>query len=223
MALDPFALIWKSLPLFFRGVAVTVQLFICASALGIFLGIGFGILISKKMKRPLLSKMIGGVTFIVRAIPFFVQLLIAYFVVPDLLEINLSPFTASVVALGICSSGYVAQFIRGGLDGIPISHWEAALTLGYTRTQTLVKVIFPQAFRLALPALNNELEALLKSTAIVSSIGMLELTRIGMNVVSREMEPVPIYLAIACLYMCLSIVLNLITKRIEKKVSYVNY
>lgn len=223
MTLDSIELIWKSLPLFFQGILVTIQLFFLATIFSILLGIFFGICTCKRIKFPLVFKIINGMTFTFRAIPFFVQLLIIYFVVPELFGFNLSPFLASVMALGICSSGYVAQFIRGGIDEIPSSQWETASTLGYSKKQTLFKIIFPQAFRASLPSLNNELESLLKSTAIASSIGMLELTRIGMNVVSREMEPVPIYLAIAFFYGCLSVSLSWITKQLERRFFYVKY
>ncbi len=223
MTPDPFALIWRSLPLFFQGVVVTIQLFILASLLSMLLGIAFGMLTCKKLHCPFLSRLIQGMTFALRAVPFFVQLLIVYFVVPELCRFHLNPFSASVLALSLCSSGYVAQFIRGALDAIPVSHWETASTLGYGKRQTLFNIAFPQAFRSALPALNNEFESLLKSTAIASSIGMLELTRVGMNVVSRELEPVPIYLALAFFYGCLSLALTWVTKRMEKRFRYVNY
>ncbi len=223
MTPDPFALIWRSLPLFFQGVVVTVELFLLASLLSVLLGIFFGMVTCKKLHCLFLSRFIKGVTFALRAVPFFVQLLIIYFVVPELCGFQLEPFPASVLALGLCSSGYVAQFIRGAIDTLPTSHWETASTLGYGKRQTLFHIVFPQAFRAALPALNNEFESLLKSTAIASSIGMLELTRIGMNVVSRELEPVPIYLALAFFYGGLSLALNWMTKRIEKRFHYVNY
>lgn len=214
------ALIWKSLPLFFQGMAVTVQLFLLASILSIILGICFGVFTSEAFKIPIFSQLINAITFTCRAIPFFVQLLIMYFVVPELFGFNLNPFPAAVIALGICSSGYVGQFIRGGINEIDPSHWESAFTLGYSKQQTLFKVIFPQVLRSSLPALNNELESLLKSTAIASSIGMLELTRIGMNIVSREMELVPVYLAVAVFYGCLSVLLKFMTKQVEKRFFY---
>jgi His/Glu/Gln/Arg/opine family amino acid ABC transporter permease subunit len=223
MTTEPLFLIWKSLPLLLQGMIVTIQLFLSASTFSILLGICFGIVTCKKLRIPHLFKVINGVTFTLRAVPFFVQLLIIYFVVPEIFGFNLNPFPASVIALSLCSSGYVAQFIRGGIDEIPSSSWETASTLGYSKKQALFMIVFPQAFRAALPALNNELESLLKSTAIASSIGMLELTRIGMNVVSREMEPVPIYLAIALLYGALSLILNWTTKRLERKFFYVKY
>ncbi len=208
-------------PLLLKGTWVTLQVFFSAASLSLILGLFFGLLLCHQLKVSILSPIIEGITFVCRAVPFFVQLLIVYFVLPDLLGFNFEPFSASVVALGLCSSGYVAQIVRSGMNGIPLMQWEACRTLGYSTWQTLYHVILPQVVRSVLPALNNELDSLLKSTAIVSSIGMLELTRMGMNIVSREMNPVPIYLTIALFYLCLSALLNFAARRLEKRMSYV--
>lgn len=215
------SIIERSLPLLLQGTIMTVQIFICSSALALSLGALFGIATCSRLKIPFLSKGIELITFVLRAIPFFVQLLLIYFVVPDLLGFNLEPFPASCVALGLCSSGYVAQMVRGGLNAIPNSQWEGAFALGLNTTQSLRHIILPQTGRNILPMLNNELDSLLKSTATVSSIGMLELTRMGMNIVSREMEPVPIYLTVAVFYICMSLLLNILTRTLEKRLIYV--
>ena len=216
-------LIWQSLPLFLKGVLVTAKLFVVASMLSLLVGFVLGVFSSKRIQKPIFVQMINSITFISRAVPFFVQLLIVYFVFPEILPINFTPFAASVIALGFCSSGYVAQFIRGAIDSIDPAQWEVAQTLGYSQWQIVMRIIFPQALRIALPSLNNELESLLKSTAIASSIGMLELTRIGMNIVSREMEPAAVYLAIALFYIALSIVLKKISQQLERRFCNVVY
>ncbi len=218
MGLD---IIIKSFPLFWKGCLVTIQVFLFSSFISIALGVFLGIFSSSWFKIPVLSKIIELITFITRGIPFFIQLLIVYFVIPDLLGININTFSASVASLGICSSGYVAQFIRGYINSLAIADKEAAYVLGYSTTKTLIYIVLPQIFRLALPAINNELDAILKSTAVISSIGMLELTRIGMNIVSREMDPVPVYLFIALIYLCMSGILNIVTKNLERRFCYV--
>ena len=212
-------LIVRSLPLLCSGALMTLQVLFFSALFSFSAGTFFGILCSTKLKLPLLSSFIEGITFVFRAVPFFVQLLIVYFVLPDLFGFNLELFPASVIALGLCSSGYVAQIVRSGINSIPEAQWESAFTLGYTTYQTLRYVVLPQMFRHILGPLNNELDSLLKSTAIVSSIGMLELTRMGMNIVSREMEPVPIYLTVALFYLCMSALLNLITRSFERKIA----
>lgn len=214
-------LLSRSAPLFAKGALMTIQVLLMAAVLSFVLGIILGILSCNRLRIPFLSAAAEGISFIARGIPFFVQLLIVYFVLPDLLGFNLDPFAASVISLGVCSSGYVAQLVRGALNAIAISQWETAFALGYNTWQTLKRIVLPQTLRLLLPSLNNELDALLKSTAVISSIGLLELTRAGMNLVSREMEPIPIYLSLAFLYLCMSAVLNLMTKKIEKRFAYV--
>ncbi len=211
-------LVFRSTPLLCKGALVTLQVLLFSAVISFSIGSIFGALCSSRLKIPFLSSCIEAITFVFRSVPFFVQLLIVYFVLPDLLGFNLQLFAASVIALGLCSSGYVAQIVRSGINAIPAAQWEAASVLGFTLGQTLRYVILPQALKLILGPLNNELDALLKSTAIVSSIGMLELTRMGMNIVSREMEPVPIYLTIAVFYVCMSAFLRGITRQLERKI-----
>ena len=216
------ALLLRSLPLLLKGVIMTVQILIFSASLSLLLGSLFGIVSCNKLRVPILSQGIEFLTFIFRAIPCFIQLLLIYFVLPDLFGFDLEPFSASVVALGLCSSGYVAQIVRGGLNVIPEAQWEGSFALGLNVTQSLRHVILPQVTRNILPMLNNEVDSLLKSTSIVSSIGMLELTRMGMNIVSREMQPVSIYLTVAFFYICMSVLLNLIARGLERRFTYVN-
>jgi His/Glu/Gln/Arg/opine family amino acid ABC transporter permease subunit len=200
------------------GAVMTIKVLICAASISLAMGLIFGILCCEELKTPFLTPILHFCTFVLRAVPFFVQLLIVYFVFPDLLGLNLEVFPASVVALGACSSGYVCQIVRCGLNSIPPSQWEAAFVLGYNKIKTLYYIILPQMFRNVLPAFNNELESMLKSTAILSSIGMLELTRIGMNIVSRELkQPLAIYLIVALFYVAMSLALNFAAKHLEKR------
>ncbi len=214
-------LVIRSLPLLLQGAQMTIQVMIFACSLSGFLGLLFGMLTSERLRLPILSYPIEGFAFLFRAIPFYVQLLIVYFVLPDLCGFNLDPFTASALALGLCSSGYVTQIVRSALNAVPSTQWDAAFVLGYSKWGSLRAFILPQMIRHALPALCNEWESVLKSTAIVSSIGLLELTRVGMNLVSREMEPVPIYLMIACCYLLFSFILNAFFRLIEWRLNYV--
>ena len=214
-------LVFQSCPLLLKGALMTVQVLFPSACISLVLGLVFGVFSSAHLKIIWITPLIEGITFILRAVPFIVQLLIVYFVLPDIFNFNLEPLPAAVIALGMCSSGYMMQIVRAGINSIPLSQWEAAFSLGYSTFQTLRLIVLPQVFKNILPACTNELDSLLKSTAIVSSIGMLELTRMGMNIVSREMQPVPIYLTVAFFYLCMSAVINLVTRGIERRMSYV--
>lgn len=212
-------LISRSLPLLLKGAGMTVQILLSAGILSLILGVFFGVMTCRRLRLKAVAPFIEMLAFVLRAVPLYVQLLIVYFVLPDLLNISLDSYTASLLALGVCSSGYVAQIIRCGINSIPVEQWESALTLGYSTPACVRYIIFPQMIRNILPALTNEFDSLLKSTAILSSIGLLELTRMGMNIVSREMEPLTIYLAVAVFYIAMSGVINLLSKHFEKQMN----
>ncbi len=208
----------RSLPLLLMGLMMTIKVVVVSVMISFSLGLVFGVVCCEELKVPVVTRTIEFLTFILRAIPFYVQLLIVYFALPDLIGLNLGVFAASAISLGLCSAGYVCQIVRAGINSIPLSQWEAAFALGYSRVSTLLYIILPQMLRNVLPTFNNEIESILKSTAILSSIGMLELTRIGMNIVSREMkQPLTIYLIVAAFYVMMSTLLNFAAKYLEKR------
>jgi len=218
--MEQFSFLLKYVPLLLQGACLTIKIAFCSALVSLALGILFGICTANRLKTFPLSQCIECTAFVLRAVPFYVQLIIVYFVVPDLIGINLDEQIASIAGLGLCSSGYVTQIVRQSLNAISIEQWYAAKTLGYSTAKTLRYILLPQVYHKSLPALTNELDSLLKSTAILSSIGLLELTRVGMNIVSREMEPLVIYLAVAGIYLILSGAVNLISKYLEKQVRY---
>ena len=215
-----YTLIQQSLPLLMQGLATTLTLWLTCSTLALGIGFIIGLARSTRLRQSLISPALDACTFVLRGIPFYVQLLIAYFVLPDLLGINLSATSAAIVSLGLCSAAYVSQIVRGGINAIPDGQWEACAVLGYTTRQTVWYVIIPQMLRTVVPMLTNELDQLLKSTAIVSSIGVMELTRAGMNVIARELNPLSIYLTMAVLYVVLSGLLAIVSRLLAKGVAY---
>jgi polar amino acid transport system permease protein len=141
-------------------------------------------------------------------------------VLPSVLHIQISGFVAATAALAICSSGYVIEIVRSGLNAIPKGQWDAAFVLGYSTYATVRRIIVPQLFRTILPALIGELEQLLKSSSLLATIGVTELTRVGMNIISREMNPLPVYGTIACIYLIFSALLTLLMLAAEKRGRY---
>ena len=202
--------------LLLKGTGVTIGAWSLTSIISLLVGTTLGILSARQLQLTKTSWLIRVYTFITKGVPAYVQILIAYFVIPTLLGINLSGFMAASLALAFCSSGYVTEIIRSGINSIPKGQWEACRVLGYPTKITLRYIILPQACRNILPALLGELEQLLKSTALLATIGVTELTRTGMNIISRELNPIPVYLTIAAIYLILSAVLNLITINLER-------
>ena len=195
---------------FFIGTMVTLGSWVTAGTLSLSIGLVLGIASSKYLTSPFIAKLIRGYTFVAKGVPAYVQILIAYFVLPSVFGINISGFVAASCALAFCSSGYATEIVRAGINTIPTGQWEACSVLGYPLITALRRIILPQTIKNILPALFGELEQLLKSTSLLSTIGVTELTRTGMNIISRELNPLPVYLTVACIYLLISGILQLI-------------
>ena len=181
------------IPLLIKGTFTTLAAWVLILCMSILIGTTLGILSCKYLAYTRLQRCIRMYTFIAKGIPAYVQILIAYFALPALLGINLQAFWACALALTFCSSGYVTEIIRGGINTVPLGQWQACLVLGYPLRATLTRIILPQTIANVLPSLIGECEQILKSTALFAAIGVCELTRTGMNIISRELNPIPVY------------------------------
>lgn len=208
-------LIYKSIPLFLKGVSMTLQAAFFAMLIGLSIGTILGILNCKKLKLKKLQKFINAYVLVIRGTPVFLQILIAYYVLPDFLGINLPPFVAGVFALGCNSIAYVSEIVKCGINSIPEGQWDASYVLGYGSFSTLKSVILPQMLKNVLPAITNELSALVKETSLLSTIGLLELTKVGTNIIARELDPITIYLSIGFLYFLITTTISFMAKKFE--------
>jgi polar amino acid transport system permease protein len=140
-----------------------------------------------------------------KGIPAYIHLLIAYFVLPSLLPFSLSAYTCAIIALGCCSSGYCTTIITAGIAQIPQGIWKACFALGYSPYMTWSRIIAPLLSRIVFAPLQNEVEQLLKSTALVATLGITDITRAGMNTIARTLQPIPVYCIVACTYLIISL------------------
>jgi arginine/lysine/histidine/glutamine transport system substrate-binding/permease protein len=145
-----------------------------------------------------------------RGTPLLVQIFMIYFGIPALMQsfginFNLGRLTASVIALSLNSSAYIAEIVRAGIQSIDIGQSEAAQSLGLGRVETMRYVIFPQALRRMLPPLGNEFITLLKDTSLVAVIGFEELFQQGRLIVANNYRAFEIYAAVALIYLVLTL------------------
>ncbi len=208
------------IPLFIKGSFVTLGAWLFAGIISLVLGTFLGIISSQEVGSDIGIFIVRAYTFITKGIPAYVQILIAYFIIPQLLGINIPGFLAASFALSLCSSGYVTEIIRSQINAIPKGQWAACFALGYSIPVSIRRIILPQAIRVALPALIGELEQLLKSTSLLATIGVTELTRVGMNIISRELNPLPVYLSVAMIYLLFSGLLNILVLYLNRRGPY---
>lgn len=215
--LEEPSLLIKSVPLLFKGTLHTLQIAIVSILIGLCGGTLIGILNSEKKGFKSLSIVLNAFVWIIRGTPLFIQVLIVYYAIPEALGLSLSPFTAGVIALGLNSTAYISEIVRGGINSIPEGQWEAAYVLGLSPIKVLQGIIMPQVLRMTLPGLTNELTSLIKETSILMVIGVAELTKISKDIVARELDPVTIYLAAALIYLILTAGTSWVTQWAQKK------
>jgi polar amino acid transport system permease protein len=211
------SLLMQSLPFLFQGALATLQIALVAIVIGLCGGVVVGVLNCNKLRNPISDIILRSFVWVIRGTPLFIQALIAYYALPEVLGISLSPFTAGVIALGINSTAYISEIVRAGINAIPEGQWEAAYVLGLKPSKTLQGIILPQMTRNILPSLTNELTALIKETSVLMVIGVAELTKVSKDIVSRELDPMTIYLAAAAIYLVMTSGVSLIAHYTEKR------
>lgn len=210
--------------LFLIGTLKTIFIWALCSIISLLFGTFIGVLLSEKINNlnficNYFSKFFKFFTFILRSIPFYVQILFAYFVIPEVFNFNISSFWAGVLSLGFCSGSYTSEIVRSGLNNIQKDQWDMSFIFGYSLYQRLKFIIFPQVFKNILPIILNEFNMILKSTSALSAIGTIELTKISMNIVSKSFNTIQIYTITAIIYLLISISFEILTKNILKRIN----
>lgn len=206
--------------LFINGTLTTLWLAFVGIMTGMIFGVIGGVLTCRRLYIPVVRELMSVYVFVVQGTPLYVQLLLVYFALPMVWGGHMSPITAGLVAIGLNSVAYVTQIVRGGINAVPRGQWEAAYVLGYSTAGTLWHIILPQMVRTVLPALVNEMISLIKETSILGVIGVVELTKVARDTVSRTMEPLFWYLCVAAIYLIVTSMLGLAARYIERKMDY---
>lgn len=196
-----FELIYQSLPNLLLGTLVSLQITLVAASMGLSLGTLLGL--AETTRSPLIHFAIGSYVTLFRGTPMLVQILFVFYVLPQL-GLDLSPFWAASLAIGLNSGAYISQIIKTGVNAVSKGQIEAAYTLGFTPFKTMRYIVFPQAIKTTLPALGNELITLVKDSSLASIIGVMELTKEASIIRSRTYDAFSILLAISLIYLILT-------------------
>lgn len=217
MNLD-FSQIVPYIPFILEGIWVTLKFVIFSIIFGFVLGTVLALF--KISRKKALMWFGDAYTSIFRGTPLILQLMLIYFAIPQLTGYDISAFLSSILAFGLNSSAYVSEIIRAGIQAVDKGQTEAAQALGVPYRMMMKDLILPQALKNILPALMNEFITLTKESAIVSTIGYLDLMRRATVVGSeiyRQFEPL---LFVGLIYWVLVMILTLIGKRIERRMKF---
>ncbi len=223
--MDLLARLSAYLPILLQGlgytVGITVITFWVAFIGGFLLGAAAFELGVARLGRPSWSVAVGLATIAVyvrllKGIPALTLLFLLYFALPHY-GVMINSFWAAVFGLGLIGSAMLTEVFRSGFAALPSGQREAALAAGMTPLTALVVVLLPQIWRVTLPSLANYAIALLKDTAIVSSVAAPEIMFYARNIVTRSFDSATVYLLVATLYFALSFPLARAADALERR------
>ena len=205
----------SALPQLLDGLSNTILLtffsLILGSSLGVILAIG------RSYGGQIPGILINIYEKVLRGIPLLVIFFLIYFGLTEI-GIDLDPFSAAILGLGLRSAAYQAQIYRGAINSIPKGQTLAAYSIGMSRLKAIRYIIIPQMFRLSIPGWSNELTIVLKDTSIAFSIGVIELMRQGRYIYALDYNLVlPVLLVIAVIYFVIVFSINKGLGYLEKR------
>ena len=218
-------LILDSIPEMLLGIGLTLELLFVSGVLGLALAIV--LLIMRISGRWYLSAPAMAYIYIFRGTPILVQIFIIYHGLPQFDFIRDSifwpilrePYGCAILALTLNTGAYVSEILRGGVLGVDRGLKEAGAALGLSTTHRFIFITSPIAIRLALPAYSNDVISLLKSTALASTITLLDMMGIARTIVAETYAPYEIFISLMVIYLVLTWIIQRTFGWIEKRMS----
>lgn len=212
-------LVTSFLKILIPGIKITIPLTIISFALSLVLGLVLALVQVAEIKG--LKQFSIFYIWVFRGTPLLVQLFIIFFGLPGL-GIMIDAFPAAVIAFGLNLAAYNAEVFRSSILAVNKGQLEACYMIGLTYSQSLRKVVLPQAYRIAFPSLFNNLISLLKDTSLASSITVVELFTSAQQIAARTYEPFALYCEAAVIYLAFSTMLTWLQSYLEKKFMWEN-
>ncbi|MBK7317506.1 amino acid ABC transporter permease [Candidatus Villigracilis affinis] len=188
-----------------QGTAITIAVTLIALPFGLILGLSMALVHTYGGK--ILNRLAAIFSLLMRGVPPIVLLFILYFMLSSR-SFNLSPFWAGSLSLGIVSSAYQMEILRGALLAVGGGQMTAARAIGMSRLQAIQNIILPQALRLAIPPWSNEASIVLKDSSLVYALGVPEILRRAQQLSATTQQPFLAYGIAALIYFVLVFATN---------------
>jgi polar amino acid transport system permease protein len=202
------------LPILMSGVALTIIVTIGSLLLSTVLGLIWALM--RVSGIGVLSGLSAGLINVIRGIPIIVLLFYLYFVMPEF-GVTMSALQAAILGLGIAYSAYQAENFRAGIEAIDKGQIEAAQAIGMSWSQTMRRVVLPQAVKIVLPPYGNVMIMMLKDSSQASTITVAELALQGKLIASSTFKNTSVFTLVALMYLTMSIPLILLVRHFEKR------
>jgi glutamine transport system permease protein len=207
--------IWESIPTLLVGVKLTIWITFFGLLIGFFLGTLAGL--GKTVRSQILNRISAVYIETIRGTPLMVQVMFIYFGLPMAAGTRIPPLVAGVTAIALNSGAYIAEIVRGAIQSIDRGQTEAGRSIGLTRFQTVLYVIWPQAFKRMIPPLGNQFIISLKDTSLLVVIGVGELTRTGQEIIAVNFRAFEVWTTVALMYLVLTLTLAKLLAVTEKR------
>lgn len=209
-----FLFAWQSLPELLHGTEFTLVIWVISVSFGFFFGLLLAVM--RVYGNRLWYALSTGYIELIRGTPMLVQMFIVYLGLPEV-GIVFSPVTAAVVAIGLNTAAYQAEYFRGGIRSIRSGQMTAARAIGMSRRQGILYIILPQALRIALPQWSNEVILELKYTSIAFAISVPELMGQAKVIGADTFRYFQIFLVAAAIYLVLVSIVTRVLSMVEKR------
>ena len=214
-----FSFVVKYQKRLFDGFLMTVFVSLASIALSLVIGL-FGAL-GQNSKILLIRYLAKGYVAFIRGTPLLMQISLFFYIVGTAIGIE-NRFVAGVLILSIFEGSYIAEIIRGALLSQDETQLEAAKAVGFTKRQTIRFVVLPQLIARTLPSLTGQFASIIKDSSLLSMISVIELTQAMNEITAINFKMFEGYLFLGFLYLCLTIPVSFISKRLERRFSYEN-
>ncbi len=209
-----WSVIPRSIAFFERGLSVTVRI----ALFSVVFSLALGLVVALVRMAPGPLGVIGFVYIqVFRALSLYVYILFIYFGVAAAIGLNLDPIPAGVVSLTLLNSAYMAEIYRAAIQAIDPGQREAARSLGLGGVQTFATVVFPQAWRIAIPSLVNQFTDIIKDSSVVALIGAPDLMYQTIERVSFYQRPFEFYTTVAGIYLVMVVIVAQLARRLERR------
>ncbi|MGW0199079.1 amino acid ABC transporter permease [Nonomuraea sp. NPDC003201] len=202
------------LPDLLTGLGVTIVLGVVSFVLGSVLGalVTLARISSSRVLRALAAAYVS----VFRGTPLLIQIMIIYFGLPQL-GLEIPPIPSAIIAFTLFSAAYLSENFRAGILGVDKGQWEAAASMAMPYWRTLRRIIFPQAIRIATPAVGSRFVALMKDTSLASAVTVVELTRVAEGIGTSTFRYMEALLLVGLLYWMVNTLLQIGQQTLEKR------
>ncbi|MCH5190359.1 MAG: amino acid ABC transporter permease [Oscillospiraceae bacterium] len=185
------------------------------------LPLGMIVTLLSKSKIKIVAKITRFVISILRGTPLMLQLIAVTYGPYYLFHISVSreKLIPVVIAFSINYAAYFAEIYRSGIESMPVGQYEAAAVLGYSKTQTFIKIILPQVIRRILPSITNEIVTLVKDTSLAFTVSYQEMFTVGKQIANSQTSFVPFIVA-GVFYYVFNAVVSFVMSKVEKSMGY---